>query len=469
MHKKRLFILLFCFVSSAGTLFAQTGSDSLNLTDSAGILISSINIVGNRHTKTFILLREIHFKAGDRIKKGELAANFIRARNQVYNTNLFTEVTVDSVVQPDMSLAVNFTVREKWYVFPTPQFQLADRSFNEWIKTYNADLRRVVYGVKFVHYNFSGRRDQLRFFLLNGYARNISASYSNPYSNRALTEGYGVSAGFTQNREIGYRTSYKNRLQLYRAEGFVRNSFGMSAAYTRRKGFFKSSSFSTGLTYINIDEKIISPAFNPGYFNDNKKYQLFPDFGFGINYVNTDNNNYPQKGLIYGAGISKRGLGFTGGINNTTLAASFSKFITHKKNWFSNVRASGLLKVPFNQAYINLAGVGLRGLEYYVISGVANTTLKYTLSKKLVAFNLPIPFKIKTIPFIPFRIYAKTYSDLGFTYATDQSKTMLNNRLLYTGGFGLDIVTLYDIVLKLEYSFNQLGEKGLFLHGNGGF
>ena len=469
MNKKSRLIFLCFFLFATAPLFAQTVTDKTSPVDTGRIVISSVNVTGNRRTKTYIILREIHFRAGDSLRKDELPQNLTRAKNQVYNTNLFIEVKIDSSLLPDSSLMVNVSVKEKWYIFPTPQFQLADRSFNEWIKTYHANLNRVVYGLKFAHYNFSGRRDQLKIYLLNGYARNISASYSNPYSNPALTEGYGVSAGYTQNREIGYRTTYKNKQRLYRAAGFVRNSFGTSAAYTRRKGFFKSSSFSTGLTYINVDEKIISPAFNPGYFNDSKTHQLFPDFGFGINYVNTDNNNYPLKGLAYGAGISKRGLGFTGGINNTTLSAGVSKFITHKKNWYSNIQASGLVKVPFNQAYINLAGIGLRGLEYYVISGVANTTLKYTLSKKVVAFKLPMPFKIKTIPYIPFRVYAKTYSDLGFTYATDQSKTMLNNRLLYTGGFGLDIVTLYDIVLKLEYSFNQLGEKGLFLHGKSGF
>lgn len=41
--------------------------------------------------------------------------------------------------------------------------------------------------------------------------------------------------------------------------------------------------------------------------------------------------------------------------------------------------------------------------------------------------------------------------------------------MLYTGGFGIDLVTLYDITFSVEYSFNQLGEKGLFLHSKGGF
>jgi hypothetical protein len=36
--------------------------------------------------------------------------------------------------------------------------------------------------------------------------------------------------------------------------------------------------------------------------------------------------------------------------------------------------------------------------------------------------------------------------------------------MLYTYGAGFDVVTFYDLVLRFEYSVNQLGEKGLFFH-----
>jgi hypothetical protein len=33
----------------------------------------------------------------------------------------------------------------------------------------------------------------------------------------------------------------------------------------------------------------------------------------------------------------------------------------------------------------------------------------------------------------------------------------------------LDIVSFYDFVLRMDYSINQLGQKGLFLHVKGDF
>ena len=73
-----------------------------------------------------------------------------------------------------------------------------------------------------------------------------------------------------------------------------------------------------------------------------------------------------------------------------------------------------------------------------------------------------MPFTSSILPALPFSIFAKTYVDAGYSYNKKKFNTNLNNRLLYTGGFGIDILTLYDIRLKIEYSFNQLGQHSLF-------
>ena len=94
---------------------------------------------------------------------------------------------------------------------------------------------------------------------------------------------------------------------------------------------------------------------------------------------------------------------------------------------------------------------------------------QYTLKKKLISFNIPVPVKNDIVPKIPFSFYAKTFGDAGYSYNKAELDTRLGNLILYSGGFGLDMLTLYDISLRIEYSFNQLGEKGLFLHIRGGF
>jgi hypothetical protein len=324
----------------------------------------------------------------------------------------------------------------------------------------------------FTHYNFSGRRDKFNVTLLNGYARNIGISYSNPYSNSKLNEGFNVYCSYTENKEVFFKTTKTNNLQRFKNGNFVRKNLSVGSGYSRRKGFYKRSGVSLSVSFLYINDSIIS-TYNPNYFASANNNQTIVDIGYYTAYANTDKNAYPLKGLKYNFGISKRGLGLSGGINNTTFAASISKYITHP-HFYSSSKIEGTIKLPFKQAYINQRGIGfgnlnMRGLELYAVDAVTASVLNYTFSKKIVAFKIPMPFNIKALPYIPFSIYAKTYADFGYSYLPNEYKANLNNKLLYTGGFGLDIVSLYDMVFKLEFSFNQLNEKGLFLQGNSNF
>ena len=49
-------------------------------------------------------------------------------------------------------------------------------------------------------------------------------------------------------------------------------------------------------------------------------------------------------------------------------------------------------------------------------------------------------------------------------YKNYSINSLLSDRVTYGAGFGFDIITAYDIVLRAEYSFNDIGEKGFFFH-----
>ncbi|MCP9750473.1 POTRA domain-containing protein [Ferruginibacter sp. HRS2-29] len=477
--KPGLQILMICCLLANGFVARAQIKDSTTLAflqkdTSAFVQVTSINISGNKKTKGYIILREMQFKEGDSIPTFALAQNLQQAHDQVYNTTLFSDVAITPTFISPTQITIAVVVKEKWYIYPTPQFQLVDRNVNEWIKLHNADLNRVIYGVKFAHYNFSGRRDQLRVYLLNGYARNISFAYSAPYSNSALTEGFSVAAGFTQNREVPYRTTRFNKLQQFNNGDFVRNVFSVSAGYTVRKSFFKKHSYVLSYTLQNVNDSLLSPRYNPNYYGSPKSHKGYLDMIYSFQYANTNNINYPLRGLVYGASVLKRGLEWKGGINMLMLDGYVARYLPHGNNWYSSFQGYVKIKAPFEQAYINQRALGygdlnLRGLEYYVIDGVAATLGKYTLKKKVWSFGVPVPFKNRLASRIPFTIFAKTYADAGYVYSKPEFESMLNNRFLYSGGFGIDILTLYDINLKIEYSLNQLGEKGVFLQMRGGF
>ena len=107
----------------------------------------------------------------------------------------------------------------------------------------------------------------------------------------------------------------------------------------------------------------------------------------------------------------------------------------------------------------------MQGYEYYVIDGVAGGFTKATLSRRLFDFNLDLPHqKGRTGIKIPIQVIGKVYGNTGYVHNPLPGDNGLSNKMLYSGGFGIDILTFYDITFKIEYTFNQIGQNGLFLH-----
>ncbi len=482
-HKKILYcvvlLLLFFFTKAQNKNNLNLSKVEILMQDSSSKLyVKNIIIKGNKKTKEYVILREMQFKKGDSIVIASLNKSLEQARQQVYNTTLFSEVKMELVILSAFELIVIVDVKERWYIYPVPQFKPVDRNFNEWIKTYNASLKRVNYGLKFVHYNLSGRRDQLRIYLLNGFSRDFSFSYNAPYSNSKLTEGFVIGAGYSQKKEIPFKTTFTDSLLFYTSDSlrskFVGSNFYITAGYAVRKGFFAKHIFNATFVHSAVSDSILLPKNNPNYFNSNKASVNIFEIAYTYQYANVNNVLYATKGKTGFVTVAKKGLGLTGGVNALTLEAGLNKYFDLGKKWYSSIQINGKIRLPLYQAYVNQRGLGygdsyLRGLEYLVIDGVGTALVKSTLKKKVAEFKIPLPFKLKSLSYIPFTIFAKTYVDLAYAFNKKEFVTNLNNKLLYTGGFGIDILTFYDVNLRFEYSFNQLNQKGLFLHTQSGF
>ena len=467
----KIFSILILTILTHTAIAQQIITDSTfyikNTTDTnAYFVVKNIYLSGNKKTKDFIILREMPVQKGDSINADNLNAQLEKARELIHNTTLFEKVTVLPVLLNTHELDILITVNEKWYIYPIPTIELADRSFNEWIHTHNADLERLSYGIRFSHFNFSGKRDVLSLDLINGFRRKISIDYSLPYINKALTNGFKFGAGFSQTKEIPYATDAGNKLLYYENDGYEMNEWNVSASYVFRKKIKKKETFSVKFTHLNISDSV-SEKYNPGFFNSRTATQEFVDLKYELKYDDVDNIMYPLRGNSFSLLVNKRGLGFTGGLNFFSVMPAFNQYFTHPKSWYSSIRLSGEIKLPFTQPYYNTKALGyednyIRGLEYFVIDGVAFGLGKFDLKKKILHFEVPVIFKTNLVDKIPFTFYAKTYTDVGYVYNRFDSR--LNNRFLYGGGFGIDIITLYDFSISIEYSFNQLGQKGLFLH-----
>jgi outer membrane protein assembly factor BamA len=454
-------------VTEAGKLFDITKDSA------AKFAVNHINIYGNKKTKEYIIRREIPIHSGDSLLLSSVNKELQKVRQQVYNTNLFNEVKVELVNITDTEFDVNISLKERWYIFPLLKFQLVDRNINEWLQKYDGDLGRVVYGVKFTHYNLSGRRDLLRVTFLNGFTRNVSLSYFKPLSNKELTQGFSFAGGYVQNKEFIYNTAYDNKPIHFNNGDFSRKNTFVGIGFNFRRHFLQNHYFNITFNHINVVDSLLKEPYNPNYFHSTAASQNFIDFSYTYQYINANNAVYPLKGTISSLKLIKRGIGFSGGTDMFSVEATYNKYWPLKSDWYASVQLSGKTTLPFDQAYINQRAFGygdvnLRGLELYVVDGVAYGLVRSTLKKKLFTVNVPNIFKSKKYPTIPFTFFAKTYTDFGYAYNKKLYETNLSNKLLYTGGFGIDIYSLYDITLRLEYSFNQLGKNGLFLQAQSG-
>jgi outer membrane protein assembly factor BamA len=438
------------------------------------LIVRNIIVTGNKQTKTYIIKRELDIKERDTIAIRNLMQRIKKGKQNIYNTSLFLEVKAEPLIIDSYTTDIIISVREKWYIYPLPEFSIVDRSYDEWISKYNASLKRVNYGVKFADYNLTGRKDELNIRLINGYTRNIAFNYKAPYANPSLTNGFAIGAGYSQTHEVAYKTSYTNNLLYFNNGEFARSAWAVSGAYSIRKRINKSEVFGVNYNNIEVADSIQTAPYNAHYFNTSAPHVSFADVYYTLQYNDVNNIQYPLRGYTAGFSVIKRGLGFNGGLDMLSLQGEYDKYWKLGHKWYSSVQLQGKIKLPFDQPYFNQQAMGfgnayLRGLEYAVIDGVAYSILKLNLKREILNFVIPTPLKSKTFHRIPFKVYAKAYTDYGYSYSRDGFTTQLSNKFLYSGGIGIDVLTVYDIQFRFEYSFNQLGQNRLFLHNDKGF
>ena len=440
-------------------------------TAQANFVIGDIYIKGNRVTKNYIIERELSFKKGDSLTLHDLVIAFEKAHDRLINTHLFNEAVVYLKESRGVVMDIEIEVKERWYIFPLPYFRPVDRNLSVWQEN-NYSLSRVNYGVKYTHYNFTGRNDNLIAWLITGYSRQVELAYDQPYADKALRHGFGFTAIFAALREVNAATvankQYFIRSDTFSyAKPFLSEQFSFSLRYYYRPALRTRHLFRLGLTKISIDSAV--QVTNPAFFSNNVRQLIYPEFFYVLNYTDVDYLPYPLRGLTYEAGFLRRGIKRDMNLWQVYFKSSLSWPIAHK-TYFTTQNWS-LLKLPFHQPFYNqqLMGYGdfyLRGLDKYVVDGVAALMVHNTFMRELFNFNIPF-LHVASHDHIPFRIYATAFGDAG--YASNQNNGLnnagnsLENRFLYTGGVGVDIVSFYDFTFKLDYSFNQLGQKGLFL------
>ncbi len=449
----------------------RTSSKNKSPYDSTGkfIQINRIFIVGNRVTKDQIVLRELTVKSGDVVYSSELPIILDLDKKKLINTRLFNTVEIRMLEFQDDQIDLLIDINERWYTFPAPIFELADRNFNEWWQTYDHDFKRVNYGVRLYQFNMRGRNETLRLTAQFGFQRRFEISYRFPYIDRKQKHGLIIDFDFAESKNLAYRT-IDHKLEYLRAEDLLKVTRGGGLTYTYRKSFYASHAVKVEYRSSSINDTITT--INPNYFGEGKTSQQFGVISYQFTSDHRDYVGYPLTGYYLTTGLSKFGVTNRDDINKIDINGTFAAFFNLKRNFYLSNNTLGYWSSQKDIPYANYGALGyrkqfIRGYEVYVIEGPFYVVNKTTLKKRIFSRTYNInAMPIRQFRYVPLSIFLKLYGDFGYVnnYPAYSINNRLSDKMLTGAGGGIDIVASYDAVFRFEYTFNGEGERGFFFH-----
>lgn len=442
------------------------------------VVVKNIVIKGNKQTREKVILIELDFRKGDTLSVKDLGKQIERNKKRLLSRGLFNFVNfnIKDWNYETGELYFEITVIENWYIYPSIILEFADRSFNVWWKDQNFALDRVNYGLRLDHFNLTGQRDKLKLKFQRGYQYKYEAEYIVPN----IYDGWGLGANilFSENREIGYKT-IDNKINFVKLEDerVLLNRLRTGVSFSKRNTVYLNQVLRFEVTRFRVDTAI-SKRLNPNYLLNGRQKMTYGLLSYTMEYDKRLYPVYPEGGYYIFFDVKKFGVNSKSDYNNLTMEIEGQHYIKLTERLYLGNRA----KVKFNLhraklAYINNNSIGyggnnLRGYELYVMDGsdygIASSALRYQFWKKIVNFGKYMP--VKAFKLLPIAANIRCVYNTGFAYEpTYKATNDLNNKWLNGYGVALDILMLNNYLFAIEYNFNQIGDRGLYLQSSFNF
>jgi outer membrane protein assembly factor BamA len=433
------------------------------------LTISRIFIVGNRLTREGIILRELSLKPGDVVYSTDIPTLLERDEKKLINTRLFNTVEMRTLELEEGKIDLLVDVKERWYTFPSPIFDLSDRNFNEWWENYDHDFDRVNYGLRLYQFNMRGRNETLKLVAQFGYVKRFELSYRFPYIDRKQKQGLQIDLDYSEAKNLAVFTD-DHKLEFEESDHIMRETRGIGVSYIFRNSFYDSHILKAEYRATNIRDEVL--FLNPNYLGPEQTHQEYPALTYQFISEHRDYIGYPLKGYYINGLIMKSGLAKNSDLDKLEATVSHAVHFDLNKGYYFSNNIVGYWSRPNELPYFNYGALGykkqfVRGYEVYVIEGPAYFLNKSTLKKRIFSrtYNWN-GMPLEQFRRIPLSIFIKAYGDLGYVknYNNYEIGGRLSNKLLAGFGAGIDIVGSYDAVLRLEYTFNAEGQNGFFLN-----
>lgn len=465
--------LLWGQVVAAMPVLAQS---AMALGERPWVRIDTIILEGNKRTRPELILRELEFRAGDTLDLATLAETLERNRLRVMNTSLFAHSTIRiEALEPGDRLAVRLWLKEMWYLYPIPVFELADRNFNVWWTDFNRSLKRVNYGISSSHLNLSGHADVLKVNLNFGYTNRYEASYERPWFNRRQTLGFRAAVGFSRNHEVQYLTANNRQQFVSDPNLWLRQKLYAHLTLNWRPGLLTTHSFVVEYHHNRVGDTV-AYELNPYFFGHGRPQQRHLSAVYRVVTDVRDARPYPLKGWLAALELRQNGLLPSDDLHLLRLAAEVRYYHSWSRRWSAELTAKVRISAPrrqppfFNNQALGYGNDVLRGYEFFVVDGLdfglQRTTLRFLLLDEYLYIGKWVPFA----KHLPIRTFFALHHDAG--YANDPffaANNPFNNRLLRGYGFGVHLVLFYNSVIRFEWSWRSAGGGGFYLNSNSGF
>nr|WP_255594288.1 POTRA domain-containing protein [Pontibacter sp. HSC-14F20] len=452
--------LLLCLSWLCHTLAAQPCNTPV-------AVIDSIGFAGNEVSKSRMLLFELNIAPGDTLATAELEEKLEENRRRLFNLRLFHEVGYTYTCREGL-VTVTFTMQERWYLYPIPILDIADRNFNAWLE--RRDWSRVDYGINLIRRNFRGRNEEVRIRLQQGFNKRLEFTYRVPYISRAHKLGMDFGIADYRSRAIDYRT-LNNRQRFYVQEsGVPIQRTLLTSGITHRQSVQRQEGLR--LTYVQEQVADTVLTLNPEYYSEDNQDRQYLRLELS-KVVNLRNSFvYPLTGSYFEAIAAQTFFLNGNGTPITTLRAKYVDYRHLSGKYYYFVGGEAQARLSKHYAYADNVALGfrslVRGYELQVVGGQYFGLFKQGLTRELFQHEgMHLKF-IKSPKFnkVPLALYANVFTDAGYVVDEVFEKgNPLANRLLAGIGVGLHLVTFYDFVFRAEYTINREKTSGFYLSG----
>ncbi|MCI4671139.1 MAG: BamA/TamA family outer membrane protein [Bacteroidia bacterium] len=444
-------------------------------------LVVNLEVIGLKKTLPWVIYLELPIHQGEKIHKEQLTPLLDQSKQNLYNLALFNEVKIDTT-QKATQLFVKIQLKERWYIWGSPRIGTEERNSYDFLSALQRrNLDRLVYGGYLQWQNLTGRNEWLILDVKAGFSRKFKADFIRPYLFRKLRIDMATGYHFTLDKQAILGTAQGK--VIWRGDNQSDFRRTQLAYLSLRKRFTPRLQLRAEINWQRFQyaDTVLqgSEAQDLSSFLVHSTNQFqYPSLTFSFFRDERDIKTYPLKGYKYHIFGRYAGFSTNGGVNFGRMGFTWAHFLPLGRRWnfsyglqYVNTIGKNLPwqdKIFLGTRKREFSGINheLRGYQAFLLVGTEQAMMK--LEAKWAIF----PYQTITLPFIPVKklnqgplgIYLTAWMDQA--WLNDNSLTFADptylNQWLMAYGAGLNIIGFYDMLLRVEYGWNRMGQGGLY-------